>query len=82
MGGQIEPPKSKKIGGGEGQIEPSVICGECCLMFSDELQCNSHMREHMHKCYKCNFVSEKEEVKAEAELGRAQYKKAFYFFFK
>ena len=52
--------------------ESSVICGLCGLMFSDELQCNSHMREHMHKCYKCNFESEK--VKADAELGQAQYK--------
>ena len=42
--------------------ESSVICGQCGLMFSDELQCNSHMREHMHKCYKCNFESEKEEI--------------------
>ena len=41
---------------------PSVICGQCGLMFSDELQCNSHMREHMHRCYKCNFESEREEV--------------------
>ena len=40
----------------------SVICGQCGLMFSDELQCNSHMREHMYKCYKCNFESEREEV--------------------
>ena len=42
--------------------QPSVICGQCGLMFSDELQCDSHMREHMHRCYKCNFESEREEV--------------------
>ena len=56
--------------------ESSVICGQCGLTFPDELQCNSHMREHMHKCHKCNFESEKEEVKTEASS------KAFYFFFK